>query len=313
MSPARAPEPRAGRGAILTRLTRAWRRLPSERRLAAGAAVGLALTLFLPWYQETVIAPSGTRLQSTSASLTGWGAFSFVEAAVLVVALAVLTLLFQRAEGHPFHLPGGDGWAITAAGAWTSLLVVWRIFDKQGTSSHGQYDATSGIEWGIFVALAAAALLAWAGTRIRAAREPEPPLPGQRDPEPPPTAPTWGPEAWTPYRAPTASDAVIRSTRPRRRRDQARGRDPLDAFGVIDLEDPPEMATREQPTRRQTPDRQPARQPGEPASPAPGSSPGLGNEAATQVRPRGGAGAAPGAGRSEAEPHDQLTIPLEDE
>jgi hypothetical protein len=167
-------------GSLTGRLRRAWRVLPPERRLAVYAACGLFFTLFLPWYQETVIASGrATRLQSLTESLTGWGAFSFVEAAVLLVAVGVIVLLVQRAEGRAFHLPGGDGWVITAAGAWTCLLIIWRIFDKQGADSHGQYATTSGIEWGIFVALAVAALLTYAGSRIRAAHQPEPPLPGE--------------------------------------------------------------------------------------------------------------------------------------
>jgi hypothetical protein len=161
------------------RVIRAWQALPPERRLAALAAVGLSLTLFLPWYQETVIADGFKTLQSVSATLTGWGAFSFVEAALLLVAIGVLVLLFQRAEGRAFHLPGGDGWVITAAGLWTCVLVMWRIFDKQGGTVHGQYATTYGIEWGIFVALGVAAFLAYAGSRIRAAHRPEPPLPGE--------------------------------------------------------------------------------------------------------------------------------------
>jgi hypothetical protein len=171
-------------GSASNRVISVWRGLPSERRLAAIAAIGLFLTLFLPWYQETVIANGVKHLQSVSESLTGWGAFSFVEAAVLLVAAGVLTLLFVRAEGNAFHVPGGDGGVITAAGLWTCVLIVWRIFDKEGTTGHGQYATTSGIEWGIFVALGVAALLAYAGTRIRLAHEPEPPLPGDRDPEP---------------------------------------------------------------------------------------------------------------------------------
>jgi hypothetical protein len=173
------------------RVARAWRTLPHERRLAALAAIGLFLALFLPWYQETVIATAtGTKLQSASATLTGWGAFSFVEAAVLLVALGVLTLLFQRVEGHAFHVPGGDGGIITAAGVWTCVLVIWRIFDKQGTSSHGQFATTSGIEWGIFVALLVAGFLAYTGSRISAAHVAEPPLPGENDPpEPSPPVP----------------------------------------------------------------------------------------------------------------------------
>jgi hypothetical protein len=156
-----------------------WRELPQERRLAALACVGLFFTLFLPWYQETVFANGVTSLRSASSSLTGWGAFSFVEAAVLLVAAAVLVLLFSRAERQAFHVPGGDGGVITAAGLWTCILIVWRIFDKQGTSRHGQIAYTSGIEWGIFVALGVAAVLTYAGSQIRLAHEPEPPLPGE--------------------------------------------------------------------------------------------------------------------------------------
>ncbi|HEX8975337.1 MAG TPA: hypothetical protein VF781_02400 [Solirubrobacteraceae bacterium] len=173
------------------RLRTVWLSLPRERRLAAIAAFGLIFTLFLPWYQETVIAQGTTNLSSVSASLTGWGAFSFVEAAVLLVAAAVLALLFIRAEGAAFHVPGGDGGVITAAGVWTCLLIVWRMFDKEGTTGHGLYDTASGIEWGIFIALGVAALLTYAGSRIKLAHEPEPPLPGEGvPPGPRPSRPT---------------------------------------------------------------------------------------------------------------------------
>jgi hypothetical protein len=164
------------------RAFRAYRSLHYERRLAAIASILLFFALFLPWYQETVIAKGATgksSLRDASVSLSGWGAFSWVEAAVLLVALGVLTLLFRRAEGRAFHLPGGDGWIITLAGAWTCCLIVWRIFDKQGTSTANQYATTYGIEWGIFVALAVAVLLTYAGSAIRAAHSPEPPLPGE--------------------------------------------------------------------------------------------------------------------------------------
>ena len=170
-------------GSGTNRLVRAWKALPGESRLAAYASIGLFVTLFLPWYQVTLIATAKTsKLQSASASITGWGAFSFVEAAVLIVAAGVLVLLFQRAEGRAFHLPGGDGGVITAAGLWTCVLIVWRIFDKQGATTNGPSATTSGIEWGIFFALAAAAFLAYSGSRIRAAHRPEPPLPGEHSP-----------------------------------------------------------------------------------------------------------------------------------
>jgi hypothetical protein len=180
-------------------LVRAWRALPHESRLAAFASLALFATLFLPWYQVTLIASAKTKLESASATITGWGAFSFVEAAVLLVAAGVLTLLFQRAEGRAFHLPGGDGGVITAAGVWTCLLIVWRIFDKQGATTNGPSATSSGVEWGIFVALAAAAFLAYSGSRIRAAHRPEPPLPGEDQ-------------------APAGSSAAATTVRPPRRR-----------------------------------------------------------------------------------------------
>ncbi|PZS09229.1 MAG: hypothetical protein DLM64_11000 [Solirubrobacterales bacterium] len=165
-------------GAGAGRLARAWRALPPERRLAAFAAIGLFLTLFLPWYQETVLVNG----RVTSGSFTGWGAFSFVEAGVLIVGVGVLTLLFQRAEGRAFHLPGGDGSVIMGAGAWAGVLVTWRIFDKESVNTRGALATVAGVDWGIFAALAIAALLVYAGSRIRAAHRPEPPLPGERRP-----------------------------------------------------------------------------------------------------------------------------------
>jgi hypothetical protein len=163
----------------LARLGRAWRELTPEQRLAAAAALGLFVTLFLPWYQESVITSTSSKvkgLMTASESLNGWQAFSWVEAAVLLVAVGVLVLLFERAEGRAFHLPGGDGSVITAAGGWTCILVIWRIFDKEGTSNAHVYATTSGVDWGIFVALGVAGLLTYAGTCIRASRQPEPPL-----------------------------------------------------------------------------------------------------------------------------------------
>ena len=214
-------------GSGTTRLVRAWRALPHESRLAGFASIGLFLTLFLPWYQVTLIAPEKAKgLQSASASITGWGAFSFVEAAVLLVAAGVLVLLFQRAEGRAFHLPGGDGGVITAAGLWTCLLIVWRIFDKQGATTNGPSATTSGIEWGIFFALGAAAFLAYAGSRIRAAHRPEPPLPGED------SAPVGSSAAATTVAGEAAprrpAPANGRARRPAPANDRARRRAPAD-------------------------------------------------------------------------------------
>jgi hypothetical protein len=159
----------------MARLTRDWHALDGDQRLALGAAIALFVTMLLPWYQQNAVvnAPRTTPLQSRN--LNAFQVFSFVEAAVLVVAVAVAYLLYARAEGRDFRLPGSDGAVVFAAGIWAALLLIFRLFDKPGISSHG-VAANVGVQWGIFFALAAAGLLAYAGSRMRAARHLEPPL-----------------------------------------------------------------------------------------------------------------------------------------
>jgi hypothetical protein len=97
-----------------------------------------------------------------------FGSFSFVEAAIIVVALAVLVLLRKRAEGREFHIPFGDGTMIVVAGAWCAFLILVRLVDRplgQG-----------------LLALACAAILVLAGLRERAKR-PMDDLPTEKLPE----------------------------------------------------------------------------------------------------------------------------------
>jgi hypothetical protein len=159
----------------VNRTTRAWGALEPEQRLAALAAAALFVSMFLPWYQQNAVVTASRAQPLVSRNLDAWAVFSFVEAAVLLVAAAVLALLIARAEEREFHLPGSDGAIVMIAGTWTALLLVLRLFDKPGISSHG-VAANVGIQWGIFFALAAAGALIYAGSRMRAADHPEPPF-----------------------------------------------------------------------------------------------------------------------------------------
>jgi hypothetical protein len=137
-------------------LIRTFRLLNAEQRTAAVGAVLLAVSTF--------------------------GPFSFVEAAELLIAFAVLALLRARALGKRFHLPFGDGTVIAGAGAWAAALIVVRLFDRP----LGQN----------LLALACAAILSLAGLRERAKRPPDdlpeehrtPPI--RRRPQPPARRPS---------------------------------------------------------------------------------------------------------------------------
>ena len=114
-------------------IVRTWTWLGLEQRIAAVAAVLLIVSTL--------------------------GPFSFVEAAIVLVALAVLVLLRTRALGKGFHLPFGDGAVIAAAGLWCGFLIVVRVFERplgQG-----------------LLALGCAFLLFVAGARERAKQPPD--------------------------------------------------------------------------------------------------------------------------------------------
>jgi hypothetical protein len=151
-----------------------WRRLNFEQRIAGIGALLLVVSTF--------------------------GPFSFVEAAIVLIGLSVLFLLRKRAEGREFHIPFGDGGVIAAAGAWSAILIMIRLFDRP----LGQN----------LLALVCAAVLLVAGIAERRKRPPDD-LPGpdaeahQRGPDAvdweEPTAPQPRRRAATSADAPTAS------------------------------------------------------------------------------------------------------------
>ena len=101
---------------VLARVRRNWRALSREQRLAAIAAIALLLSMLLPWYQETGNAIVNGHLVRIEDGKNAFGVYSFVEAAIFVVVVGVIVLLWARAERKAFHLPGGDGTSSWAPG-----------------------------------------------------------------------------------------------------------------------------------------------------------------------------------------------------
>ena len=186
----------AERHSLLARLRDSWAGLAPEQRRAGLAAIVLCLTLALPWYHEDVTITIAGRLVAAGHNVSGFGAFSFVEASLLLVSVAVLVLLFYRGEGRAFHLPGGDGPVIMAAGSWQALLIFYRMLDTPHLSTGAGKIVTQTACNGHLHSHARRARAAYTGARIRAAHRPEPRL--AEDPtvrhdvavaQPPPTRP----------------------------------------------------------------------------------------------------------------------------
>jgi hypothetical protein len=226
-SPGRAHRTARGIGA-------AWRNLTPDQKLAGIAAVALLFSMLLPWYQETGNALVNNRLVPIDNSKNAFQVYSFVEAAVFVVSAGVLVLLYARGHRRAFHLPGGDGTVIVAAGLWVMFLVFYRQLDKPDGRHEGPINTSIGVEWGIFVAFLLGAMLAYAGFRIRASHTPEPvvddappPAPGER----PPPAP------WLDEDDETTTAAPPSRPRPRRTDGPTEG-SPLD--GELSVDEPAE-------------------------------------------------------------------------
>ncbi|MEA2209121.1 MAG: hypothetical protein QOF54_1598 [Solirubrobacteraceae bacterium] len=160
----------------MTRLLHAWRALGRDQHTAALVSLGLFVSMLLPWYSKTDTIVVRGAASSTGQSLSAFQAFSFVEAAVLLVSAGVLAMLFARAEGREFQLPGGDGTIVTVAGAWAAILIFYRLLDKPGLQGNAKISSTVGVQWGIFIALLVALGLVYAGRRMHASERGAPPL-----------------------------------------------------------------------------------------------------------------------------------------
>jgi hypothetical protein len=178
-------------GGLAERVASGWRELDANQRLTGLGAFVLLFSLALPWFQQTgietvrslIYPPQPAVSRKVSVTLSGFATFGWVEAALLLVSIGVIALILARADRRPFHLPGGDGAVIAAAGAWCLFLIFWRTVVDKPT----HVGLETGVEWGLLVAVTGTALMIFSGLRIRTAHRPEPPLPAAVvavDPEP---------------------------------------------------------------------------------------------------------------------------------
>lgn len=158
----------------MRRLTSAIRGLAREQRTVALAAALLLGSMLLPWYTKTVTTATAVGPASSSESKLAITVFSFVEAAIFLVAIGVLTLVLARGEKRAFHLPGGDGFIVALAGAWATFLVFFRFVDQPEAESSSRIVSEYDLSWGIFFGLLCALGLTAAGLRLRAGQVAEP-------------------------------------------------------------------------------------------------------------------------------------------
>ena len=138
--------------------------------IAAGSALLLIISLFLPWY--AVSASLGPGVPAVSASVTGWESFSYTDLLLFLVAAVVIALAALTAAGSLPELPVPIGQIVLGAGVLALLLVLFRLLNLPGDAG-GLVGVDVGRKLGGFVALIAAAGIAFGGTQAAASRAPE--------------------------------------------------------------------------------------------------------------------------------------------
>ena len=170
-----------------------WRELGSAQRRVAIASFLLLASMLLPWYTRTTSAStksifSAPAIDTHHEHALAITTFTFVEAAIFLVAVGVLYLMYARGRRRGFHLPFGDGNIVTAAGSWATFLVFYRFVDQPSGNASVGISTTYSLSWGIFFGLLAALYLAYTGQQLRQAHVVEPPLPRAVATETPPPA-----------------------------------------------------------------------------------------------------------------------------
>ncbi len=151
--------PRGGAGPEPSRLSRPgelFRSLAEHDRLATIGALLIAASMLLPWYGVTV---SGGLVK------TGFNAFGLVQAALLLTVGSALALIVRTALGLRPPRPLHAGTLLAASGAWSALLIAYRMADRPEFDIPGVERVA--LRYGIFVAMAGAVLLLVGGLRRR--------------------------------------------------------------------------------------------------------------------------------------------------
>lgn len=146
------------------RVGQALRGLGPNEKLASLGVLAIFISMLLPWYG----APIGDDLAQS-----GFGAFNFATAALLLTSIAVLFLCTEVGDGYKPPRPLSVGSLLIAGGIWCVLLLVFLMLDRpqlelaQLRGFGGVVDDDFDVRYGLFVAVGGAATIVMAGVRRR--------------------------------------------------------------------------------------------------------------------------------------------------
>ena len=142
-------------------LARDLRGLGGDERLAVIGVAVIVFSLFLPWYG----APVADNLVQT-----GFGAFTWASAAILLTGAATVVMSLRIGGGYELPRPLREWALFVVAGIWIALILGYRMIERPELNFDLDIvtvERTYQVRYGIFVALAGAAIIVAAGIRHR--------------------------------------------------------------------------------------------------------------------------------------------------
>lgn len=156
-------------------------RLGYGETIAAVSAIVLFVSMFLDWFD--VVAHNTSNLLflvvSTEPAKNAWEALQYIPLALLATVVVTLAATTLRAAGVVPKPSLPTNLAVAILGVVSMLLILYRIIDPPVFRVEPTVTDEGEVEWPVFLALAAAAGIAWGGcvTARRASqaeREPAP-------------------------------------------------------------------------------------------------------------------------------------------
>jgi hypothetical protein len=143
--------------ALPRQLARDLRGLGGNERLAFLGAAVIVGSMLLPWYRAPV---------ASDLVQTGFGAFNFATAALILIAATTAFLALEIGGGYVPPQPLREWGLLIALGTWAALIVLYLMIERPDFRLAGIED-TYELHYGTFIALGGALLIVLSGLRIR--------------------------------------------------------------------------------------------------------------------------------------------------
>jgi hypothetical protein len=147
-------------------------RLSMGDKIAGGAAIALLLIMFIfKWFGIEVEGNVAGFDFGGSTSWNAWASFSFIDIILLITILTTLGMVYMRSSDTNADLPVSISVVVTALGALSTLLVIFRIISPPDFDISGGFDPTGTVDYnstreiGAFLGLIAVAALTYGGYR----------------------------------------------------------------------------------------------------------------------------------------------------